>query len=1273
MELAGADKRLTQVGAYRIGEVLGSGGMGVVYRATHADTGEQVALKTVRAPHGGEVVGIRSEILALKRLRHPGIVRILDEGIIEGVPWYAMELLAGQTLAQHLRALWRTLSASGSQSDSAPSDETASVARSDETASMSVLPAAAPLAGPVTPSPVVDSGGVLQRLPEVLGLFRRLCAPLAYLHANGVIHRDLKPANVFLRSDGRVTLMDFGLVSRFEGAVGRESLDVAGIFAGTAAYVSPEQIHRQPLDARTDLYALGCMLYEAVTGRRPFVAGSTEALLEMHLSATPLPPSQLVEGLPAALEELILRLLAKHRRDRLGHAGDVAAVLASLGAQAPEQEEPEARLSHLYRPELSGREEVLARFEGWVESARKGRGQGLLVRGESGVGKTFLVSEVARLALQRGLRVVTGECVPVRVTDSAGLDVRGAPLHPLRPLLQAIGDCCRERGRSRTDAILGPLGKVLAAYEPSLRALPGQDAYPEPPRVDAEAANRRLLEALATTLAAFVAQVGPLVLVLDDLQWADELSLKFLLSLSDDYLSSRGLLLIGTYRSDEVGPGLAQLLSRPAFSQVALGRLDEATVGRMVSEMLALPQAQEALVRFLARQSEGNPFFVAEYLRTAVDEGLLYREAGAWRVAAGALTRENLAALPLPGSVKELVARRLANLSPSTRALAEQASVLGRESFAPVLTLASGLSEEAVLDGLKELVSRQVLEPAGEPGYYRFGHDKLRESTYQGLSGERRRTLHGQAAAALEKHQASSEGLGGMLYGTLAYHWSQAEVWPKAIDYLEKAGDQALENSSNREAVLFFTQALVLEEKLAERVRPSRLAHWERALLVAYFELGQPDKGTEHAYRALRHCGLGFPSSNAGWALGTLNQVLRCALSRYLPQRKPSAEQAVLMGNAAAVYQRFIERHMLDNQPLRAVYCGLHSINLAEPLPPSGTLARSYSFMTAVVGVTPLQNVARAWMQRTLAMAEALGQDSVHGYCLSRIATYASQRALWKETREWTQRSVELAQRSRDLRNLEDSLSIQSGTLHIEGYFQESLPPAREQFALARERGDTQTQTWARINIARALARLGREEEAFALFEESRPYLEKGASNGEAVWAYGGWALAHLRHGEQVLAREFALRALRLMREQRPAAYFCGPSVGDTAEVLTLLREAHPGDRELARQAHEACGFLEGYSKLILFTQPYALLWRGVNTWLDGKPERARQLWSQALARAQELRMPYYEAKVLLEMGRHASGPEREELLRRANALFVRHETPRDITRVQDELAAKAA
>src|SRR5262249_23749125 len=133
-------------------------------------------------------------------------------------------------------------------------------------------------------------------LKEILAWFRMLCEPLAYLHGRGVVHRDLKPSNVFIRGDGRPILMDFGLISRARGSVGREWLDVAGVLAGTVAYLSPEQVRRESLDARTDLYALGCMLYEAVTGMAAFAGNDTAQLLAQHLSRPPARPSTLVQG-----------------------------------------------------------------------------------------------------------------------------------------------------------------------------------------------------------------------------------------------------------------------------------------------------------------------------------------------------------------------------------------------------------------------------------------------------------------------------------------------------------------------------------------------------------------------------------------------------------------------------------------------------------------------------------------------------------------------------------------------------------------------------------------------------------------------------------------------------------------------------------------------------------------------------------------------------------------------------------------------------------------
>src|SRR5262245_56978914 len=346
----------TQLGPYRIIGRLGAGGMGVVYRGRHVDSGLEAAVKTVLMPYGSDLAGLRCEIHSLARLAHPRVVRILDEGVDRGLPWYAMELLSGRTLADFVREI----GAGGERRAAA--------------------------------------GG---RLREALALVRDLCDPLAFVHGMGIVHRDLKPSNIFIRADGSPVLMDFGLVSRFEGAVGREVIEVAGEISGTAAYMSPEQATGQFVDARSDLYALGCILYELVTGEPPFSGASSTAIILQHLGVEPTPPSQLATGVPPALDTLIVRLLAKEPSARLGHADDVERALAELDPAAPPRLAAPAR-SYLYRPQLAGRDPIVASLAARLAAARQGRGSFALVGGESGLGKTYVAATVCRQATLEG-------------------------------------------------------------------------------------------------------------------------------------------------------------------------------------------------------------------------------------------------------------------------------------------------------------------------------------------------------------------------------------------------------------------------------------------------------------------------------------------------------------------------------------------------------------------------------------------------------------------------------------------------------------------------------------------------------------------------------------------------------------------------------------------------------------------------------------------------------------------------------------------------------
>jgi tetratricopeptide (TPR) repeat protein len=743
-----------RLGPYTILEPLGRGGMGVVYRGQHTETGQIAAIKTITVPNETLLASFRREIHALARLRHPGIVRILDEGVDDGLPWYAMEVLEGTSL----RAFARNRS----------------------------------------------------QLAIALTLARRLCAPLAFLHGEGIVHRDLKPDNVLVSREGRPILVDFGLASFFAGTSGREALElVQG--GGTILYTAPEQILGEPVDARADLYSLGCVLYELLTGKPPFVARTANDLAVAHLQVAPAPPSTIVPGLPPALDDLVLRLLAKEPSERVGHADAVAAALAGLGAgDSPPSDEPSPR-AYLYRARFAGREHAMGDAARHLDRLATGAGGLLFVEGESGVGKTRFALEVAREGAERAAHVLAGECSPQAPRDSSVTG--GAPLAALRRPLQTIADRCRERGQVETDRLLGARGKLLALYEPALTNLPGQEAYPAPVELMAGAARLRLNAYLAETFGALAAS-RPVVMILDDLQGADELTLDFLAHLlRGGYLERKPILVVGTYRSEEQGEGLRELIAAPRAAHIRLGRLEETAVDAVLSDMLALSPPPSSLSQYLCRHSEGNPFFVTEYLRAAVEDGLLARDgAGRWRFDAEGADLERLGT---PGSLRDLLRGRVANLPPVATRAAEAAAVLGREVDTDLLAHTAGIREGELLDALGELIRRHVLEDTGT-GRLRFAHDKIREVVYDDLGPKIRAALHRAAAVAVERSEAAGSQA---LAAALGRHWEEAGEVEKARGYYLVGAREAEARYAHGEAEQLYRAYLRLAvEPTPERV-----------------------------------------------------------------------------------------------------------------------------------------------------------------------------------------------------------------------------------------------------------------------------------------------------------------------------------------------------------------------------------------------------------------------------------------------------------------------
>ena len=302
-------------GVYRAVERIAEGGMGMIFRAEDARGGPPVAIKTVRSAREEDAAAIGREIVTLSRLpRHPGIVRLHGYGVQRGGPWIALELLDGRTLAEELSGYW---------------PETKGYAeRRPRTDERPTVPARGRGDRPVGQArslfPVAGGG----HLVEAFAIVRQLCGALDHLHRQDLVHRDVKPSNVFLRADGRTTLFDFGL------ACPANTLKGADLCVGTMEYAAPEQICGAAVDRRADIYSLGCLLYELVTGRTPFRGDSSSEIAERQVKRDPVAPSELIADVPSRLDDLILSMLAKLPMRRPDDAAEIGRRLGDIARRA---------------------------------------------------------------------------------------------------------------------------------------------------------------------------------------------------------------------------------------------------------------------------------------------------------------------------------------------------------------------------------------------------------------------------------------------------------------------------------------------------------------------------------------------------------------------------------------------------------------------------------------------------------------------------------------------------------------------------------------------------------------------------------------------------------------------------------------------------------------------------------------------------------------------------------------------------------------------------
>jgi class 3 adenylate cyclase len=795
-------------GRYQVKKFLGEGGRKRVFLALDTRLDREVAVAVIKTEGLDEdgLTRVRREAQSMARLGdHPHIVTVFDIG--EGTapdgraqPYLVSQYMAGGELGDKLR-----------QAENGRLDVT-----------------------------------------EAVRIGNEMRMALEYAHNRGIIHRDLKPANIWLSEDGTAKLGDFGLAV----ALDRSRLTMEGTMVGTVAYMPPEHALGKQPDARSDLYSLGCVMYEMLTGRPPFLGDDNVAIISQHINTAPVAPSWHNSEIPKALESLVMRLLAKNPEERPESAAAIPDAMTAIMTTASAvgeriSEEGEANpLDRLAGGVFVGREKEMDELRAGLEDSLSGRGRLLMLVGEPGIGKTRTSEELATYAGLRNAKVLWGKCY----------EGEGAPAY--WPWVQLIRSYVHDRDAKEVMSEMGPGAADIAEVVSEVKErLPG---LPAPPQLDPEQARFRLFDSI-TTFLKNASTRQPHVLILDDLHWADKPSLLLLQFMARELRGSR-LLVMGTYRDVELrrahplSQTLGELGREGLSHRILLRGLTERDVERFI-EMTAGVDPPRTLVEAVYRETEGNPFFVNEVVRLLVADGRLENvdDVTSWSVT-------------IPQGVREVVGRRLDHLSEECNQVLTIGSVIGREFDLSTIEKVSDLSGDPLLEALEEAVAARVIsEVPNRLEVYSFAHALIRETLYEELSTARRVRVHRQIGEVLEE-VASDEQL-----PQLAYHFSEAAQGgdvDKAIDYTTRAAERALDLLAYEEAANHYARALqVLEMKEAE----DDVARCELLLSLgsAQFKSGNTEGGRNTFDRCIETARkLGDPERFAWAALGYAEDFL---------------------------------------------------------------------------------------------------------------------------------------------------------------------------------------------------------------------------------------------------------------------------------------------------------------------------------------------------------------------------------------------------------------
>ena len=788
---------------YKIIKLIGEGGISYVYQANDIHKNTDVALKFLKknliSSYVEDSIRFKHEIKAISKLNHPNIIKIISAGDYENTPFVVMELIKGQNLSNYIKTN-KNIS-----------------------------------------------------IDNFVKIIKTLSDTLSYVHSENLLHRDIKPTNIMLVNDKnkiKIKLLDFGIALIME----LKNITDEQHIAGTFGYMSPEAtgIIKKKVDERSDLYSVGVVFYKLLTKENPFSAKKLNVLLHQQVTSNPKIPIKLNKNVPKIISNIAMKLLEKEQDYRYqsarGLSHDLDRILNKETDFILGQKDQKVVLT--YQTRLIGREEELEKIKGYINNARNNQGSLCLIAGEPGAGKSRLVETVKEYLYEQGY-------------DKGGLFLEGRclsqtnkiPYQPFKDVIneyvkkyEGLDEKGREEEKKRIYENVGELGEILTRLNVNMKEI--LDNVPSLITLDPERENQRFLTVISNFFLKLSFRNQACIVYLDDLQWADEGSLRLLQEIVSG-INKTNLIILGTYRVNEVNEShsLLKIMEETEtkgypIAQIEIRSFDIERMNKLVSGILGETEDKtRKLSEYVFDKSEGNPFFAITIIREIVEQKAIEWKEEYWEE-----DWEKIKAISIPDNIIDMILRRLEDIPLDLDNLLKIGSTIGKEFEVDILNNLLSIEKEKVVSLIDEAINGQLIERSLiNKGNVIFTHDRIKEAFHEKMSKKER--IHNHLIVGTELEKRYEENKEEVIF-ELAHHFTEGKEKEKSLKYLIPAAQKAKENYANEEAVKYYLQSIhILEKK--ERIGTTEWAKACEDLVDIYLTIGNPDAAIEKAKKLL--------------------------------------------------------------------------------------------------------------------------------------------------------------------------------------------------------------------------------------------------------------------------------------------------------------------------------------------------------------------------------------------------------------------------------------